>query len=241
MEPASIGHNQPPEPTPLEAFTAHVDDLMMEAKNWLDGGQVDSEELAEGVAKLLALARSTEKDADKARVEEGEPHRKRWLEVNASWAPLADRLKMIQSTAKASLKPWLDKKEADAKAEAARLQAEAAEKAQAASAAVFAAAKGTDLEAIEEAEALLKDAKRTAKAATRAGSSRATVGGGGRAVSIRRVKKARIVNLTEAARHYWSTDRDALQNLIQQLADRDAREGIAKIPGCEVYNEETVT
>ena len=49
---ATIGHNSPPL-TPFEIVSKKIDDLYGEAKLWLDGSVVDSENFAEGATEAL--------------------------------------------------------------------------------------------------------------------------------------------------------------------------------------------
>ena len=47
-DPAPIGHNMPPEPTPavlpgsFDSLKVHCDDLLIEVRNWADGAKIES-------------------------------------------------------------------------------------------------------------------------------------------------------------------------------------------------------
>ena len=150
---ATIGHNRPPEPTPFDAFDAHLADLLETAKGFLDGEGVNTEAEATAVSRLLDDARRAGKDADLARAAEKKPHDDAAKGVQAKWKPLLERAELISSTAKRALQPWLTKLEGERQAarDAARAEAEAAAKAARDAAA---AARASDLEGQEEAQRL---------------------------------------------------------------------------------------
>lgn len=233
-----MGHNNPPEPSPFEAFTAHIGDLFEEAKNFLDGEGVNSEGEAEAVAKLLDLIRTASKDADKARAEEKKPHDDAGKSVQAKWKPLLERAELAASTCKKALTPWLQKKEAERQAQAEAARIEAQRKADEAAAAI-AAARETDLEAQEQAEAMLKEAKKAEAAASKVENSRAQAAGGARAVSLRTTYRPTLESPSEALRHYASVRPAELKAFLLTLAETDVREGKREIPGFTITAEQT--
>jgi hypothetical protein len=125
--PAKAGHNNPPKDDPFEAFTAHIGDLFEEAKNFLDGEAIGSDAQADAVSKLLEMLRTAAKDADKARAAEKKPHDDAAKVVQTKWKPLLDKADLAVTTCKRVLAPWLQAKEAAARAaaEVARAAAEA--------------------------------------------------------------------------------------------------------------------
>jgi hypothetical protein len=104
-----IGDNNPPEPTPLEAFRAFVDDLYVEAQNFLDGEPIATEGQAEAVNKLLDDARKAEKDGEAKRKEMTKPLDEAKAAIMDEWRPLVDpktgRCKLIADTCKKALEP----------------------------------------------------------------------------------------------------------------------------------------
>lgn len=235
---AEIGHNNPPA-DPFDAFTAHIGDLFEEAKNFLDGEGVKTEGQADSVAKLLDLIRTASKDADKARSEEKKPHDEAGKAVQAKWKPLLERADLAVDACKKALAPWLQAKEAErrAAAEAARLEAErkAAE-----AAAAMAAADVSDLGAREQAEAMLKDAKKADQAANRVENARSQATGGARATTLRTYYRPELTDPSAALRHYVVAQPDALKLFLLNLAETDVREGKRTIPGFTVHEDQRV-
>jgi len=232
-----IGDNNPPDP--FAGFEAHINDLFDEAKNFLDGEGVNTQGQADAVGQLLDQLRTAAKDADKARVEEKKPHDDAAKAVQAKWKPLLDKADLAVTTCKKALAPYLQKVEEEKRkaAEAARLEAE--EKARLAQAAAGLAAKD-DLAAQEEADRLIREAKKAETAANKAAGDGAKVKGGARAVSLRTSYRPELENAREALLHYVKTRPDDIKALLVQLAERDIREGKRTIPGFRVIEEQTV-
>src|SRR3954462_1773802 len=112
---AGIGHNNPPA---FEAIKVHVDDLMVEAKNWCDGSAIESQAQADVVAKLIDDFRSAAKAADEARKEEAKPFDEGKAKVQEKYGALiADtkgqkgQIVRALEALKATLTPWLQKLE----------------------------------------------------------------------------------------------------------------------------------
>ncbi len=236
---APLGHNNPPEPTPLERVSETVADLYGEAKLWLDGAPVENQDHADGLARLLDEARKAEKAADAARVVEKEPHLAAGRAVDAAFKPVIDNAKRMQTGLKAALQPWLTKLEAEkrererqAREEADRLAREAAEARRAADAA--------NLSEVEEAEAKIMAAKKAEADASRATKDRGQAKGGLRAVSLHTYYEAEVTDFTTAARHYCATNRDAFREVVDRLAAEDVRAGKRTIPGVAVHERSRV-
>ena len=60
---AVIGDNKPP-PTPYETITTHVDDIMVEVRNWCDGEKVETQAQADAVSRLIDDVRKAADAAD---------------------------------------------------------------------------------------------------------------------------------------------------------------------------------
>jgi hypothetical protein len=146
--------NAPADPAVL--FQEEVDDLLLEARNYLDGEDIANEEQANAVSSLLNRLRRVSKDADTARSEEKRPHDERAKAVQAKWKPIIDKADLAASTAKQALAPWLRKVEEKQQREAEVARQEAERLARIAQEA-HASASG-NLEATEDAERLLKAA-----------------------------------------------------------------------------------
>lgn len=240
-ERAVVGGNNPPEPTPLEAFTAHVNDLFDSAKDFLDGAAIETEGQAEAISKLLDEARKAERDGTEIRKAETAPIDEAKAAVMDAWRPLVDpktgRCKLIADTCKKVLAPWLQAKDdaMRAVADAARLDAEQ----KAAAARSLHDNAGTDLAARETAELAFKDAAKAATAATRADKAKPQATGGSRGVGLRSVWTATIIDRREALKHYIVSQPAEFEALIQSLADSEARHGPRTAPGIQ-FNEEKV-
>lgn len=242
MGEASIGHNNPPEPTPYELSKQEIEDLCMEAKNWLDGEPISRQEVANQIDYLKTLLRDAKKTADERRKAEVKPLDDAKAEIQARYNALIGDTKgsgkgiaiIAMEACDKVLAPWL-KKLQDEKDEAARKAREEAEaKAKAAQEAVR-AAQAMDLAAKEEAEALLRDAKKaeaTVKKIERAST--------GMTSHLRRSWHPVLIDATEAARWAWKERRQEMETFLQGLAEREVRAGSKSIPGFEVIEEKGV-
>lgn len=222
--------NAPVDPAVL--FAEEIDDLLLEARNYLDGEPITNEQQAEAVSSLLNRLRRVSKDADEARKVEKKPHDDAGKAVQAKWTPIIAKADLAASTAKQALAPYLqaieDKQRAEA--EAARLEADRM-------AAIAADAYRTsfgNLEAQEDAERLLKAASAAAKDATRAGKQKAHATGGERAVGLRSVWTPALTDSCAALRHYRERQPEALKQWLVEQAERDVHAGARSIPGFEV-------
>lgn len=244
VTPAPIGHNEPPEPTPFEAISVHINDLYDEAHNWADGEPIETEVQAQKVSDLMRMIEDAHKAADAQRKVENEPFDLGKAEVQARYAPLiADTKgttgKTVRAVAalKALLKPYLVAQEQErlraaeeARQEAKRLADEARAAAQAA----------TDLREAEEAERLFRESKVAAKDAVKIDNDRARVGGYERAAQVTYKWVAVMRSPSEAVRHYWGCRREELEALALKLAQEDVRSGKRQIPGFAVIQEPVV-
>ncbi len=230
-------HNQPAK-TPFEIAEERCDLLHLEASNWFDGDPIENDGQAGAIKKLLADVREAKNDADAARKVEAKPFDEGKAKVQARYEKMLGkgrkpgRFDMIADICKKVLAPWLVKVQdkIDAAAKQARKEAdEAAVKAQE----VFAQADPTNLEAREEAERYADDATAAKADANRA----ARVTSGDKTVSLRSVFTFTINNLTACAKHYWDTDRAAMEELIREMVRRDVRVGKRDIPGVEITEE----
>lgn len=225
--------NMPAEPAVL--FAEEVDDLLLEARNWLDGKPIENEQQAEAVSSLLNRLRRVAKDADEARKVEKKPHDEAGKAVQAKWTPIIGKAELATSTAKQALAPWLQKIEDDnrAKADAARAEAE-----RMAALAREAHQRATgNLEAQKDAERLLKAAKAAEKDAARAEKQKAHATGGERAVGLRSVWTPTLTDSCAALRHYRERQPEDLKSWLVEQAERDVRSGARSIPGFTITEE----
>lgn len=233
-----------PNATPFDLIADHLEDLITEARNFADGEPVANQGQADAVSALIESLRIAAKDADAERVRENEPHDKAKAAVQAKYAPLiADpknknpgKVWKAIDALKACLQPFLAKLDAE-KREAERVAREAADKAARDAADAMRAAAANDLQAREEAEALIAQAEAAQKVAKAAAGDKAHATGGSRAMGLRSVWKATRDNTQTAARHYWSVNPDAFDAVVQKLADDDVRAGKRSIPGFTITEE----
>lgn len=237
MEPG-LGHNNPPPPTPYEKACEEVDALYGEASLWLDGARVESQGVADGIAKLIKLIRDAKARADEARKVENVPFDTGKAEVQARYNPLLKKADLAMQTCKNALAPWLDAIDRAQREAAEEMRRVAAEKAAAAQAAIR-AADAANLAEREKAEELLKDAKRADAAANRIERATATAATGGRAIGLRTTYTASIVNDVMFAKYAWERHRADMTVFLAGLADRLVREGKRDIPGCQIIEKKT--
>jgi len=214
---APIGHNSPPA---AEAFALYIEDLFALVSGSV-ASPVTSDEQEAGLDALLDDVRQTKKNADAERAAEKKPHDDAAKAVQAAWKPLIDRCDKAADAIKAALTPYRTAKQR-AKDEASRIAREEADAKQ--SAAVAALRKADDLEERFAAEAALEAAQKMAASANRI--DRAPTG-------LRTYWTAEITDKRAALNHYIREQPDAFAQLIQELADKDARNEATRrtIPG----------
>jgi len=227
--------------TPFDLIADHLEDLIAEARNFADGEPVASQGQADAVSALIESLRIAAKDADAERVRESKPHDDAKAAVQAKYAPLiADpknknpgKVWKAIDALKACLQPFLAKLDAE-KREAERVAREAADKAAKDAADAMRAAAANDLQAREQAEALIADAEAAQKAAKAAAGDKAHATGGSRAMGLRSVWKAELKDAQIAAGFFWKRDPSVFNAFLQKLADEDVRAGKRSIPGFDV-------
>jgi hypothetical protein len=227
--------------TPFDLIADHLEDLIAEARNFADGDPVASQGQADAVSALIESLRIAAKDADAERVRENKPHDDAKAAVQAKYAPLiADpknknpgKVWKAIDALKACLQPYLAKLDAE-KREAERVAREAADKAAKDAADAMRAAAANDLQAREQAEALIADAEAAQKVAKAAAGDKAHATGGSRAMGLRSVWKAELKDAQIAAGFFWKRDPSVFNAFLQKLADEDVRAGKRSIPGFDV-------
>jgi hypothetical protein len=227
--------------TPFDLIADHLEDLISEARIFADGEPVSNQGQADAVSALIEDLRLAAKDADAERVRENEPHDKAKAAVQAKYAPLiADpknknpgKVWKAIDALKACLQPFLAKLDAE-KREAERVAREAADKAAKDAADAMRAAAANDLQAREQAEALIAAAEVMQGVAKAAAGDKAHATGGSRAMGLRSVWKAELKDAQIAAGFFWKRDPSVFNAFLQKLADEDVRAGKRSIPGFDV-------
>jgi type IV secretory pathway VirB10-like protein len=233
---AGMGHNQPPE-SPFEAIKVHIEDLYLEARNWLDGEPITTQAQADEVGRLLDLIREAEKAAEEARKTENKPFDEGKAAVQAKYAPLTADTKAVRGktvlaaeACKAALAPWRQEQERIKREAAEKARAEAEAAAQAARDAAASAA-ANDLDAREAAETAMRQAEQAQKVAARADKAASTGTG------LRSYWSPTLTDGVVAARHYWTVNREGMEAALLELAKADVHTGKRTIPGFDVTEE----
>ena len=222
--------NEPP--SPFDAHRINLDDLLVEARNWADGEPASTQAQVDEIARLIDDLNTGAKAMEAERVKEKKPHDEAVKEIqdryNVYLAPLSNKtvkgkVPLAIDALNAAKRPFLIAEEAKLEAvrKAAREEAEAAAKA---AAEASRQADAADLEAREAVDAKIKAAEDAQRAAKIADNAKAHAHGGGRAQGLRTRVLAEVTDLDAAVRHYWSENRAAFAELIQRLADDDARQ-----------------
>jgi hypothetical protein len=229
-----MGHNLPP--TEADVARERVEGLVSAANRWArERPEITDAETAARANDFLEQLAAEAKKLELQRRAEKRPHEDAAKAVDARYRPLADMVGACKLVVTALHSAWLRReqdrlaierrrKEAEAR-EAQRLADEAARKA-------AAAASVSDLIAASEAERAAKEASAAAAAVPERAQTRGQLSG--RARSLKTTWHARVVDPYAAIRHY--RDRAEVRELVERLANADARAGVRAIPGCAVYS-----
>lgn len=244
---ATIGHNNPPEPTPFEAVETRINDLYEEAKQWLDGEPVTTQQQADALNNLEGEIRKAAKDAEALRKAEVKPLDDAKAEVQARYNPLIGETKAVTGktvkaldAVRAALKPYL--------LELDRLQREAAEKArkeaeekQREAMQAMQQRDRSNLEEREQAEQLFAEAKELEKDATKLEAAKPQAKGNFRATGLRTVYRAEMTSYREAAAWAYTNKREELTTFLNELAEKEVRAGRrTAFQGFNVIEERTI-
>jgi hypothetical protein len=224
-ERAVIGGNNPP---PFETIKSEIDDLYGEAKLWLDGAPVDTQEQADALNTLRDKILKVEKRAEDLRKIEAKPFDEGKAEVQARYNPLISEKGGLTTKAltviKDALRPFLQRLEAEKNAKA-MAEREAAIQATQAGQEAMSNREAGNLADQEAAEALVTGAKLAEKAATKAENDKAQAKGDGRAMGLRTVKTVVRTDDVLAAKWAWQTHRSELLQFVQHLAEKHLHGG----------------
>lgn len=227
-DPAPIGHNAPPK---FDALSLALDDARDTAKDFLDGTAIDHQGQADAIGKIVSEVKKLRKAADDARKEEKEPHLAASRATDAKWKPLDEKAANIITAVSKPLTEWLSKeaarqaREAQEARDAANAKQEAAINAQRASAG--------NLEAVEAAADLQKEADAALKVAARAEKAKPQVAGLDRAIGLRSRRVAEVTDYRALLDWLTLNDRPALEAFMDEYAQRK----LAALPGVEIHTE----
>lgn len=237
--PPPIGDNHPPAPIappapdPFETVRVHLDDLVMEARNWADGTAIKTPAQADEISFLIDQLRKGAKMADDLRKKTKQPHLDAGKAVDDLFKPILTATDRAIDATKRTLAIWLTEKERE-KAEATAAAAAAALAASRQAAMARALADDTDLESQEAADAATQDAEELAKGAKKIAAAPVAATGGARAMTLRSYFTARIVDRRETLKHYAATQPEKLEAFLLTLAQADVNRGVRTLPGVEV-------
>jgi hypothetical protein len=229
--------------TAYDALKANIDDLFDEAKLWMDGEPVTTQEQADALNTLESRIRDAAKAAEAQRKIEAKPFDDGKAEVQARYNPLIQKKTGKTDRAiiciKAALKPYLIELDRIQREQADKARAEAEEKQRIAMEAMQ-QRDAANLEQSIEAERLVEEAKAAEAAASRAGKQKAHAKGEGRATALRTVWRAHMTDKREAAKWAMNTYTDEFLAFIQDKADKAVRAGARSIPGFNVSEEKVL-
>ena len=243
---ATIGHNGGPELTPFEVDQQAITDLYDEAKQWLDGEPVTTQEQADAINALKGAIKAAIAAADENRKAAQEPYKAEVDAIQTAYNALIGKNKSITGIAikaeearNAALKPYLLELDRQQQ-EAARLAREEAERKQREAMEAMRQRDAANLAEREEAERLVQEAKAAEADARKAENAKAHAKGGARATGLRTVYRAELADLKAAAAWVWAERRDELADFIQEQADKSVRGGRRSIPGFNVIEEKVL-
>lgn len=245
--PPPMGHNTPP-PYRVDILEAHekkAAEFLDAAGEWLEVKEITSEEQASELNDFIAGVKKVGKAVDEDRKTDKKPHDDAGKSVQAAYSPVLEKMRRAIQRVTPMQTAWLEKLEAQRKAEAEkkRQEAEAAQKA--ADEAAAKAASRNDISGEVEAEEAAKRAKDLQKEAARASKQRANVKsatGGGRTASLRTTWTAEVTNMRLAFMQFADAPelRDALVKLAQERArSADFDPETQTIPGFELHRHRT--
>ena len=212
---SEIGHNNPPA---VDAFGMALDDAYETAKDFLDGSPIENQGQADAIGRIISEVKKIKRDADAARAEEKRPHDDAAKAVQTKWKPLLDRADTIVKAAQAPLSAFLNKLAAE-QAEAERIAREEADRKAQEAIAAQRACEG-NVEAIERAKTLQREADEAEKAAKRAGKAKAHVTGVDRAVGLRNYDVVTVTDARAALLWIAKNDKAALDAFVADYARR---------------------
>jgi type IV secretory pathway VirB10-like protein len=221
-----MGHNQGPPYD--EAEVARLDaegaKFLDAAATWLENGELQSEDDAQRLNDFIAGLKKRKKAADDARKAAKKPHDDAGKAVQAAYTPILKKMDAAVAKVSPLLSQWLEKKEAERRAEVERQRKEAEFKQQEAERKAAEAAARNDISGEIDAEAAQKEAEAARKEAERAAKARANVAsatGGGRTASLRTFIEVEVVNPRVLFMRY-AAHPDLLE-CLRNLAAREAR------------------
>lgn len=233
---AVIGHNSAgAAPTPYEVSRDRISEIHGEAKHWLTGEPITSQEEADAVSKLLDMIGDEIKTAEQRRRDENKPFDDGKAEVQARYGRLIGETRSVTGTAilvrdacRKALTPWRERIEAERRAaeEQARKVAEAAARE---AALAFQVTRADDLEEREEAEALTRAAKEAEAAARKASKQTAT--------GLRTITRSQVNDYRAFLNWIGANRPEALRGMLDTYAETLCAQKVREVPGVSFVSE----
>ena len=218
-----IGHNgAPAEPTPFELTSKAIEDVRLEAGNWLTGEAIATQDEADWIDSLLVMVKAAEKLTDANRKTENEPFDTGKAAVQAAYNPLLKQADTIKTTLLAALTPWKNKLAAD-KAIAAKIAQDAADRAAMIAHKARQAMDAGNLAQREQAEALVASAEAAQRAAAKAAKPTAT--------GLRTTHVAELTDPLEFWKWMRTHRRPDVIEWLEGWADREVKAQKCNLPG----------
>lgn len=249
-----IGGNMPPEEigpelTPYEQHKQRIESLYEEARNWLDGDPIETAAIAGEVGKLKGMLQEAWNEAEAARVEEKRPHDEAAKAVQDRYNPLIKKgtglVAVAVDVCNKALAPYLKKLDDEQRAEAAKLKEEADAAAAAAREKARLAAQTASLDDREAAEAAIDEAKALLKDAKYADKAKPQTGGFTKNIGLRSVYTAELTDPKAALAHFRLTEPAALKQWMREMGQKQlnasANKAEASIPGFVVKHDRIPT
>lgn len=221
---------------PFTLVSESIEDLLLEANNYLDGKEIETEEQERAVTSILTRLRREANAADDLRKDEKKPHDEAGAAVQAKWKPLLDKADTAVTAAKAALGVFLIKKDAAQRA-AAREARESAERLAAKARETADNAHPSDLNAITTAKGLKRGAAAAVKEAARLDKAKPQSLGGERAVGLRTSYAAEITDPIAFGKWAWAHLNAEYLEFLTLLANRECRHGPRDLPGVKVIEK----
>ncbi len=226
-------HNQP---EPFTLYSESIGDLLLEAENFLDGKDIETEEQEQAVASILTRLRREANAADDQRKAEKRPHDEAAKAVQAKWQPLLSKADLAVGVCKNALAKRLEAKEAAQRAAAEAARQEAARQAEAAVQAA-ASVSDTDLAGQTTLRVLRENAADLEKKAAKLDKKPVRATGGERAVGLRASYSAEVIDPKEFGRWLWENRREEYLAFLTARAIHESKNGDRGIPGIRIITE----
>lgn len=221
----AIGANNPP-----RTVFDEIDDLYLEASNWLDGAAIENDAQAEALGMLMEALKAAGKICEAERKEKVAPLDNAKKEIQAAYKPWLDKVERALDAATTRRNLWLKAKQAILD-EQARIAREVAKEEKRIADEAMRASRG-DLAAREQAEELLKAAKAAEHKAIALAKAQPQAIGGRRTVTKK--WEAVLVDMSAAAGWAYKNHQFQMSQWLSALANGEVKAGVRKIPGFEI-------